>query len=299
MTYTPWMGRKFGVEMEMESQRTTAPMLRLTDVSNALVNALAGVAGAHPVRGSFHSNGSAWDVKTDASCGYEVASPALVMDADAECAELKAACDGIAALNPRVSRACGLHVHVEVRDFTWRDLRALITLWSKYEPFFFSLQPASRRDNRYCEALRKSEWAAQDRMQFATVKRGLEGRELGLQQIQQTYGKYSSLNLNYFWTRGTVEFRLGAGTVQYEKIQRWVQLLLALVQRAKGTAAGYNTTWALRAPKGDKPWPSRKMTVDGMMGILSLDVADAPTAALARWAQARQAHFARSQSVEA
>lgn len=295
MTYTPWLGRKFGVEMEMTTVRTTGQSLYDSDISNALRTALRTVPGAHPVGSSFSSAGNQWDVKRDGSCGWEVASPALTMDADAECVELRAACESIAALNPKVTRACGLHVHVEVRDFTWRDLRALITLWAKYEPYFYSLQPHSRRANQYCAPIRKSEWQNAERAQFDTVKLALTQREAGLQTIQQVYGKYSSLNLNYFWRRGTIEFRLGAGTVQYEKVQRWVQVLLALVQRAKGTAAGYNTTWALRAPKGDKPWPNRKMTPEGMATILSLDSNDAPTVALVRWMEQRQRTFRRAE----
>jgi hypothetical protein len=236
--YRPWAGRKFGVEMEMNGRTTENVALTETMIKTAVRSGVA-AAGlpASRVRGSsagyFHSDGRTWDVKTDASCGWEVASPAMVLDADAECGELRAVTQFLTEMHPRIDRSCGLHVHVEVTDFTWQDLRNLLVLWGRYEPFAFELCPPSRRVNHYCGPIRKSTWDGRDAGHWTRFEQALmTNTEQVIRNVPQPRG---SLNLAHFWHSQRVEFRLGAGTVNYEKIVRWVQFLLTIVGRVKNT----------------------------------------------------------------
>lgn len=239
MPYQPWITRKFGVEMEMRTVRTNGASLSGLEVYHALA-----AACAMPVSGDgtryYHSEGGRWDVKSDSSCGLEVAAPALMMNADRHCEELRQGCRAIAALMPRVDRTCGLHVHVDCSDFTWQQLQALISLWCRYEPFFYSLVPPSRRTNRYCRPFRKHDATVPDSTQWVSVQRIMNATaEAEMRAVLSAYGtsvaRESGLNITGWFRHGRVEFRLHSGTVDYDKIRNWVSLLLALVQRVKET----------------------------------------------------------------
>lgn len=302
MTYRPWVNRKFGVELEMNDVTVDHAALSSGDLRRAVEGGLV-AAGVSPNRlnraaaGYYHSNGLTWDVKTDASCGYngrngwEIASPAMMLDEDGECAELREVCERVRALRPRVDRSCGLHVHVEVRDFDWQDLRNLIILFARYEPFLFELCPPSRRTNTFCPPMRKADWAATDSHYWTRVDSALrETREERFQSAVTAIGRYVSLNLSPFWRSRRIEFRLGAGTVQYEKIVRWTQLLLSMVQRAKND----------RMPKivlGG--WANQPLSANyfcKMVGLTpSQHVPEVPEASakLVEWVRRRQRQFRR------
>jgi hypothetical protein len=236
MPYCPWTGRKFGVEMELNSTTVESVHLGQATITTAVRNALTAIGSRHEARqgGYFRSNGQSWDIKTDASCGWEVASPALMLNEAGDNAELKAVTEKLASLQPRIDRSCGLHVHVEVLDFDWRDLRNLVALWARYEPFVFELCPPSRRTNQtYCAPIRKSMWDAPDAGHWTRFESILNtNTQAAVQGMPQPRG---ALNLAHFWPSHRIEFRLGAGTVQYEKIARWVQFLLSFVGRVKQT----------------------------------------------------------------
>lgn len=239
--YRPWMGRTFGIEMEMKPVNAeTGTFIPFRDLK-AKIGA-TGVALNSRDHTWYSSNGQQWDIKTDGSVreagrdGYEIASPAMYMDEDGECEEMKKVCDAIVSVNPKVDKACGLHVHVNCRDFTWRELQKLIALWVRYEPFFFEMLPRSRRSNTYCRPMRTAEWGAARTQSehWPTVAEALRtDNETQFSSYQRSLGKYCSLNVSSFVYHGRVEFRLHSGTVSYEKIRNWVKMLLALVARVK------------------------------------------------------------------
>jgi hypothetical protein len=94
----------------------------------------------------------------------------------------------------------------------------------------------------YCASIRRAKWEgtnATEENRWNGHKRALDYRSAS---DFRTYGascftKYRSLNLNHWFTAGRVEFRLQAGTVNYTKIIRWIQLLSALCARVKAVGA--------------------------------------------------------------
>jgi hypothetical protein len=58
-----------------------------------------------------------------------------------------------------VGENCGMHVHIDARDFTPFDIRRLIMYYYLIEPVLFAMVPKERRNNTYCvpcgERLRK------------------------------------------------------------------------------------------------------------------------------------------------
>ncbi len=244
MTYKPWMTadgtpREFGVEMELCRVTTTGDTLDgqmiKTGMRNARVPRLSRRAP-----GYYHSDGTSWDVKTDSSCGWEVASPKMTLDENGECDQLNRACLGIASVSPRINHQCGLHIHVDVHDFGWQDMQRLIALWARYEPFFFELTPPSRRGNIYCRPLRASRWrdiGVADGQHWPGTQSALRASAaVGFAAALSGFPR-GSLNVQHFPRAGRIEFRLQGGTYDYRKIRNWVVLLLALVNRAKSNVA--------------------------------------------------------------
>jgi hypothetical protein len=240
--YRPWLGRTFGVEMEMNDIDTARNPLGARHFRDALTN--AGVRPSQREASYYHSDGTSWDIKLDSSCGvhgngYEIASPALLLNDAAESDELKRVCAALTELKPRIDRKCGLHVHVDCRDFDWKDVRNLVTLWTRYEPFFYELTPKSRRDNQYCIPYRATRWGRTQSQYFVYVNEAINAPD---ERMFQSHGgripRNSSLNVSGWWRNGRVEFRLGAGTVSYEKIVRWVQLLVSICGRVKNPFVG-------------------------------------------------------------
>jgi hypothetical protein len=240
--YRPWLGRTFGVEMEMNDIDTARNRLTERGFREALEDLEIDIGSREA--SYYHSDGSTWDIKLDSSCGihtngFEISSPALLLSENAENEELKRVCAALTALRPRIDRRCGLHVHVGCSDFDWRDVRNLVTLWTRYEPFFYELTPVSRRDNQYCVPYRATRWGRPNGQYFPYVDLAINAPdERTFQSRGGRIPRNSSLNVSGWWRHGRVEFRLGAGTVNYEKIVKWVQLLMSVVGRVKQPFAG-------------------------------------------------------------
>lgn len=303
--HTPWIGRKFGIEMEMNQVKADLTPLSSRTLQGAVSGAVqrAGLPAnrINMAAPSYrHSDGSQWEVKTDSSCGYgddygwEIASPAMTMDADAHCAELRAVCDAVAALEPRIDKKCGLHVHVEVADFTWQELQKLVILWARYEPFVFELCPPSRRDNDYCPPFRESMWGRANGPQWSAIERGLSMTSVDDFRRAMSSSPRGSLNLAHFWRSQRVEFRLGAGTVSYEKVRRWTQLLLTLVQLVKTNGRSIRAgNWST---KGFSVAYVAKMLNVAPNGAHPAEVIPAVSTELVAWMEARRAQFAAPQA---
>lgn len=201
---------------------------------------------------AFAANGiEGMTVKTDATPGVtaEINFPPLASSAFAW-RYVRQVCDALGSINATVSTACGFHVHISnaplspsttpaafsrrsieacharqpflsgpdwfdeplsvaaVKDILWRYTMAQSTI--------DAMHPASRTNNRYCMPLG-------DRI--AQIDRATTLQEL----TAATRGKFSTVNLTT-WARGTIEFRQAAGTVEFEKVERWIQFLLNLVR---------------------------------------------------------------------
>ena len=235
--YRPWAGRGIGIELEMNSVLANGNAFSLRDMHAAVTAALPSTERV--VReGHSNNNGTVWECKTDGSCGFEFTTPILRLDEDGDNANLKAACDALKAMRPRIDRNCGFHLHVSLRntpgqrDWTWQDLQRFLALWARYEPYLFEMLPPSRRGNTYCQPIYKSTWTGPTSGTFRGVSEALNtSSERRFQSALANRSRYHSLNIAHFWLRGSIEFRLASGTVDYVKIRNWTKLILAMVAR--------------------------------------------------------------------
>ena len=237
--YAPWSGRNIGIEIEVNKQRRGRPALQARSLKTAVMHALVDVgapAGYLNTRdvGYYKSDGSTWDIKTDATSGWEVASRAIQLNDFGENEELARVCHHLERIDAAVNNSCGLHIHIETRDLTWMQLQNLVWLWARYEPFWFSLVPAYRRMRTHCQPICTAEIDGTPGVHWPKVQRLITGQR---DVVTPTDWPRISLNLIPWWRSGRIEVRLHHGTISYQEMREWAMLMLSLVERAKSTTA--------------------------------------------------------------
>ena len=229
--------RAFGVELEINNN------LKRRDIKTAIQR-----TSDIPVRIAYGWDQSVgnqyWHIKTDATCGltpnsigWEVAS--YKCSGFNDVIHLGEVTNALRATGARVNRSCGLHVHVEVSDFTVRHIGILLAWWLKIEPVMFAAVPKYRTENIFCWPLRHD----------ATVKDWGTISPFGIWnmfrpesvEVHENPDRHHTLNLvNYLtylydpcYERATLEFRFPEGSVVPLDVMNWARLLVHFVDGIK------------------------------------------------------------------
>ncbi len=214
--------RKFGLEYEFcnGSRDDMAEVVRSNTDQNAVSTGY----------GQTSSTATAWECKTDSSCGIELASPPMSGPY-----KLKAAAELLTALKEdgfEFNEHCGQHVHVEINDFSEKQAGIMAAYWMKIERFVLNGTPDHRRSNEYCQLLtqRNSNISANCAYTPECVLRDFaSGR--------------SAINFQNRNSRGTVEFRFGEMTFDPEIIKNRVRFLVWFVELCKILPAPSDLNW--------------------------------------------------------
>jgi hypothetical protein len=59
----------------------------------------------------------------------------------------------LAVAQARVNSSCGLHVHVDARDYDASQIRRLLLVWNYIEPVIQAILAPERRENQYCRTM--------------------------------------------------------------------------------------------------------------------------------------------------
>lgn len=139
----------------------------------------------------------------------------------------------------RVTHACGLHVHIDARDFTYWDVRRLVLLYAEIETALFAMMPLARRASHYCQpcgqlyacAVREH---ALPKLYKSKLIKSVYGEAASRPARRDKYSaaRYHALNLHSWFYRGTVECRLHTGTINARKIICWSKLWASLLDAA-------------------------------------------------------------------
>lgn len=222
----------FGVELEFFHPRQTRSQVC------AALNA-AGIACQDETYN--HRLSSHWKIVTDGSLldysnGSEIVSP--VLSGDEGFTALAKVCEVLTSLGCKVSKKCGLHVHVGARGEPVGFFKNLVRLYKKAEPVVDSFLAPSRRGsfagNGFCNTTNINETAmdaASTVEQVATAS----GQDHGVYSARSSR-RYRKLNLQSYWQHGTVEFRHHQGTVEADKACNWVRFCLRLAVAARNGA---------------------------------------------------------------
>jgi len=153
-----------------------------------------------------------WERKWE-HCGYEYVSPLLSGD------------DGLnqirglyEAIRPRVNSYCGLHVHIDVRDFNDDEKMELVKRLRADKHLFTEKVDPSRLTNGFCDGDLP---VVRDGESFYAYTRRLHG------------DRYVWVNLLAVYKHGSIEFRLHEATEDSEKVCQWVEFLTTYVENVK------------------------------------------------------------------
>lgn len=169
---------------------------------------------------------------------------------DAAVSHITAACQALQAIGASVNESCGLHVHVDARDFSPADEVRFAVLLSRVEKTLYSVVSRSRRggqgrhSNQFALPWGSSLVAGgvddpslSDEERYRALQVNLYGSVGLAESYKRSKGKhhsrYHGVSFNAFDIRGTFEFRLHHGTVNAHKVTMWAAVCSALVQYAK------------------------------------------------------------------
>lgn len=146
----------------------------------------------------------------------EVVSP--ILKGKKGLSSLESLCKSLEAVDARVNRSCGLHVHIGAADMSDEHYVRIARNYQKLEGAIDTFMPVSRRanNNGYCMSL-----AGVDLHNCRTK-----------QDVRSAfnYDRYYKFNAEAYARHKTVEFRQHSGTTDYNKISHWVMFLAKLVE---------------------------------------------------------------------
>lgn len=175
------------------------------------------------------------------STGIEVLTPPASLN-EAE-KIIKDACKSLKRAGFDGTKNCGLHVHIDARDFKNNSAKLARVLRTVYavEDLLLSMMPSSRWDNHFCLRLSHqysfNDFGKNMKLEMFESKwyKTISKSDIDCYKTQKHDGKgtrYCGLNLHSTMYRGTIEFRYHSGTVEHQKILKWIYLLLKIINYA-------------------------------------------------------------------
>lgn len=155
--------------------------------------------------------------------------------------QIEEICGALATKKARVTNSCGLHVHIDARDFTFYDIRKLAYLYEKVEKAIYGIVAKSRWSSnysipcgrKYIETLENNRLPKENKE--AITKNIYGNRQVNLAQLKNDKyngARYNGLNLHSWVYRGTIEARMHHGTTSAEKIKNWGMMWAGILDYA-------------------------------------------------------------------
>jgi hypothetical protein len=145
-----------------------------------------------------------------------------------------------------VDSACGLHIHIDGKDFkgnndvSLQNLKKLALFYLEFENVVMSFIPESRRKNRYCLPISESFTTKQilncyDLESFETLwyKETDKSRKEHRKSKKYDDTRYAGINFHSLLANGHLEIRYHTGTVNYEKMMNWAKLHICIMNSIK------------------------------------------------------------------
>ena len=168
--------------------------------------------------------------------GVEVQTPPASLDKGEYL--VNKTCQALKSAGFEATRSCGLHVHLDASDARDNPVKMahILRTFLAVEDLLFSMLPQSRWDNHYCDHIGA-------RYDFGNFPDTITAQDFDMKWYKSADDKeiqrrkcdkydstrYCSVNLHSLFYRGTVEFRHHAGTVNADKILRWVSILQSIL----------------------------------------------------------------------
>lgn len=216
----PATGR-FGVEIETEVLYSPAHPIPPSYGDKLVID---------PNNGEYKTPSKFWSAKMDNSLrnfGMEfvLKKPHDLKGVELALEEFHQMFGGVDFIEDAVSTS--VHVHVNVQQFTPRQLGVFITTWTLFENLFAEFAGETRRSNLFALPMRCAETNLETIVKMFTQ---IEKKIPSAIAIEPGSNKYAALNLSCMRTLGSLEIRLLRGTTNRDVIYTWVSLLDRLVE---------------------------------------------------------------------
>ena len=145
----------------------------------------------------------------------------------------------------KVDKCCGLHIHIDIRDFSVEQIKTLHDFCvNNYDAFKFVV-PKSRVDNSYCKRLEKytnmlSAKTTHDAVLELTHPNywfnSASDKKSTIESFKSNkyvIDRYVWANFGSYGQKGTIEIRLHSGTIDATKITNWAKLWVGIVDDIK------------------------------------------------------------------
>lgn len=119
----------------------------------------------------------------------------------------------------------GVHVHVNVQDYTPREFFTLVTTYLVLEELLLTYCGPYRQGNHFCLSSQHAEGQVYELVQSAI------NRKFG--NLNKEAIRYSSMNVYSLFKYGSVEFRAMRGTPDLEAIWEWMEIIDRVKNGAK------------------------------------------------------------------
>lgn len=223
MLYHMLTERKFGIEIECFG-------ISIDRAVEVLENKHIDVQ----YEGYSHETTRYWKIVTDSSIreGFEVVSP--ILSGTDGLQKVRKVANALVEANCKVDRRCGFHVHVDANDLIGADLINIVRRYKKYEDVIDSWMPKSRRgnSNQYCREMAEICRILENVSEFSTAH----------EVSNRILDRYYKLNVQSYLSHGTVEFRQHSGTLDWRKMQNWIQFCVNFVEDSMLRASQDETT---------------------------------------------------------
>lgn len=210
--------RRFGIEVEYNSGDRSAV------VNNALNR---GIPCSQ--RSYTHETVRYWKLVEDTSVtGGEFVSP--IMKGDDESIEqvlevIRAVKDGGGVTGSN----CGMHVHVDVTDFSSTQLKTLAKNLERVQKAMEAFCAESRfnGENSHCTRMNSSSWSAIHNW-LNTVDVSYRARTRENRTGSAPLGRYYGFNFNSLLSYGSIEVRMLGHTLNTVKVKAWIRICQAV-----------------------------------------------------------------------
>lgn len=248
--------RRFGVEFEFGKELTRQRVAKIIrSVSPIQVDTMTYAQSI---------NNNSWHVKEDRTCGstgyrgVEVAS--FVCSGINALLHIADVAEALQDNGAQVNRHCGLHIHVDIHDFSINKVGILMAYWLKIENMLELALPAHRSGNHFCRKyiekaddlqplIRRDNKIIKTVLGYDVNSKGFRNAPIwSARKIWNTFrpalyentDRRVNLNLmNYVqsldneWGRKTVEFRWPEGTLNGNDIKNWVRLFVSFIDHCR------------------------------------------------------------------
>ena len=188
-------------------------------------------------------NNDYWHIKTDSTCGggqpkgWEIAS--FKASGNNDILEICKVTKKLKKAGLKCGTDCGLHVHVDISDFSVEQVGILLAYWVKVENVVLKTVPESRLNNKHCMPIapkinKKIKWTALDfwheyKPSNISIHRN-EDKRVTMNLVNFVAYKSAPSLVS---TRATVEFRFPEGTFNERDVKNWIILFVNFVDGIK------------------------------------------------------------------